>query len=235
MIASLDLGRFPLGVAEREALALRRAGRRGEATFARLLLPMRLRSMPLPVPQLTLAYYFALWRDEAALERFRAGPLRRWDRARERLALTLRPVQSFGAWAGADPLAGERTEPPPGPVALITHSRTRPRDMARFMVADGPVVRALDGAAGRLWSDGFADDPLRLDTGTLSLWRDTAAATSFAYAPGVHQAAVRAQRDGGWFSESWFARFAIEAAEGAWRGITAAELLGPGHGARDPD
>jgi hypothetical protein len=36
---------------------------------------------------------------------------------------------------------------------------------------------------------------------------------------------VKAQRDGGWFSESWFARFAIEAARGSWRGIGADDLL----------
>jgi hypothetical protein len=195
VIASLDLARFPLVVAEREALALRRAGRRSDAAFARLLLPIRLRSMPWPVPQLTLAYYFALWRDEAALERFRA-----------------------------DPIGGERTEPGPGPVALITHSRSRPGKTPRFMVADRPVVRALEQAEGRFWSDGFVDDPARLDTGTLSLWRDTGAATAFAYSPGVHQKAVIAQREGGWFSESWFARFAIEAARGSWRGVEAADL-----------
>lgn len=225
MIASLDLARFPLGVAEREALAARRAGRRSAAAFSKLLLPMRLRSMPFPVPQLTIAYFFALWRDEAALERFRGGPLRRWEEGREHLALTLRPVQSFGSWGGEDPIAGERSEPSPGPVALITHSRTRPRRLARFLVADGPVVRTLESAPGRLWSDGFVDDLPRLDTGTLSLWRDTAAATAFAYSPGVHQSAVRSQRDGGWFSESWFARFAIEDAHGSWGSVHAAELL----------
>jgi hypothetical protein len=225
VIASLDLARFPFGVAEREALAARRGGRRSEALFAKLLLPMRLRSMPLPVPQMTIAYFFALWRDEAALERFRLGPLRRWDGAREHLALTLRPVQSFGAWGGADPLGGERSEPRPGPVALITHSRTRPTKLTRFLVADGPVVRALEGAEGRHWSDGFVDDLTRLDSGTLSLWRDASAATAFAYGPGVHQDAVKAQRDGGWFSESWFARFAIEAAQGSWRGVEADGLL----------
>jgi spheroidene monooxygenase len=219
VIASLDLARFPLGIAEREALALRRAGRKSDAAFARLLLPMRLRSMPWPVPELTIAYYFGLWPDEAALARFRGGPLARWDDARERLSLTLRPVRSFGSWGGEDPLGGERTEASLGPVALITHSRTRPRDLGRFFVADGPVVRALEDAPGRLWSDGFVDDLARLDSGTLSLWRDTAAATAFAYAPGVHQSAVKAQRDGGWFSESWFARFAVEAAAGSWRGV----------------
>jgi hypothetical protein len=225
VIASLDLARFPLGVAEREALAARRAGRCSDAVFARLLLGMRLRSMPVPVPQMTIAYFFALWRDEAALERFRAGPLRRWDGAREHLALTLRPVQSFGTWGGADPCGGERSEPRPGPVALITHSRIRPARAARFFVADGPVVRALEHAEGRLWSDGFVDGLARLDSGTLSLWRDTGAATAFAYAPGVHQNAVKSQRDGGWFSESWFARFAIEAARGRWQGVDASDLL----------
>jgi hypothetical protein len=219
VIASLDLARFPFGVAEREALALRRAGRRSEATFARLLLPMRLETMPLPLPRMTLAYWFALWPDEKALGRFRAGPLSRWDGARERLSLTLRPVQAFGAWGGGHPLAGERSEPAPGPVVLLTHSRSRAASLRRFLVTDRAVVGALHQAEGRLWSDGFIDDPLRLDSGTVSIWRDTAAATAFAYSPGVHQNAVKGQREGAWFPESWFGRFAIEAAEGSWRGL----------------
>jgi hypothetical protein len=219
MIASLDLARFPLGVAEREALALRRAGRRSEAAFARLLLPMRLRSMPWPVPRLTLAYYFALWPDEAALARFRAGPLSRWDGARERLSLTMRPVQGFGSWGGVDPLEDRRSEPASGPVVLLTHSRTRAVSFRRFLAANRTVVRAVERAEGRLWSDGYIDGPARLDSGTVSIWRDTAAATAFAYGPGIHQDAVRTQRAGAWFPESWFGRFAIEAAEGSWRGL----------------
>ncbi len=219
MVASLDLARFPLGVAEHEALAMRRAGRDAEATFARLLLPMRLETMPIPLPRMTLAYWFALWPDEEALDRFRAGPMSRWDGARERLSLTLRPVQSFGAWGGGDPLAGKRFEPASGPVVLVTHSRTRAASLGRFLVTDRGVVRGLKEAEGRLWSDGFVDDPARLDSGTLSIWRDTAAATAFAYSPGVHQRAVKAQREGGWFPESWFGRFAIEAAAGRWRGL----------------
>jgi hypothetical protein len=219
VIASLDLARFRLGVAEREALTLRWAERRSEASFARLLLPMRLDTRPVPLPRLTLAYWFALWPDEAALARFRAGPISRWDGARERLSLTLRPVQGFGAWGGVDPLAEERSEPAPGPVVLLTHSRTRAASYRRFLAANRAVVRAVEGAEGRLWSDGYIDEPARLDSGTVSIWRDTAAATAFAYGPGVHQGALRAQRAGAWFPESWFGRFAIEAAAGSWRGL----------------
>jgi hypothetical protein len=172
-----------------------------------------------PLPRLTLAYWFALWPDEAALARFRAGPLSRWDGARERLALTLRPVQGFGVWGGEDPLAGERSEPATGPVVLLTHSRTRAGGFRPFLAANRAVVRAAEGAEGRLWSDGYIDEPLRLDSGTVSIWRDTAAATAFAYGPGVHQGALKAQRAGAWFPESWFGRFAIEAAAGSWRGL----------------
>jgi len=114
VIASLDLARFPFGVAEREALTLRWAARGGEAYFARLLLPMQMGTFAVPLPRLTLAYWFALWPDEAALARFRAGPLSRWDGARERLALTIRPVQASAAGAGRTRSRGSAPSPPRG-------------------------------------------------------------------------------------------------------------------------
>jgi hypothetical protein len=224
MIGSLDLVRLPLGIAQREALRVGRRGVAGEASFSRLLLAIRLQSMPLPVPQLTTVGFLGIWHSPAELERFRAGRLRSWGRADQRLALTLRPVQGFGSWSGGDPLGGYRSEPAAGPVLLVTHSRTRARSTPRFLWADGPVVGALGREDGQLWAGGFIDGIRTLDTGTLSLWRSTADATRFAYAPGVHQGAVRAQRDGGWFSESWFGRFAVEAADGRWRGLDLAQL-----------
>jgi spheroidene monooxygenase len=217
--ASLDFVRLPLGVAEWEAIRAGREGFAAEACFARRLFGVRLRSMPVVVPQFTRAGFFALWPDLTALERFRTGPLRRWQDADRRLSLTLRPVQGFGSWSGVDPLDGYRSEPDDGPVLLVTHSRTRLRSTPRFAWTDGPVVRALWRQPGRLWTDGFMDGIRTIDTGTLSLWRSIADATRFAYAPGVHQAAVKAEREGGWFTESWFARFAVIGAEGRWRGL----------------
>lgn len=225
MLGSLDLVRLPLGIAQREALAVSRRQYVDTALFSRLLLPIRLQSMPLPIPQLTTVGFFAIWPDPVALERFRLNSLRAWLGSDQHLSLTLRPVQSFGKWQGGDPLDGYRSEPGPGPVLLITHSRTRLASMARFMRADGPVVRALRTQEGQLWAGGFMDGVATLDTGTLSLWRDTAAATRFAYGPGIHQEAVKAQRDGGWFSESWFARFAVTEAAGSWRDLDFEALI----------
>jgi len=224
VLGSLDLARFPLGVAQREVLRTGQARFAAGASFSRRLLGIRLQSVPLPVPQFTIVGHFGIWPSGEALASFRAGSLADWEEAGERLSLTLRPLQSFGAWAGVDPLEGHRSEPAEGPVLLVTHSRTHARNLPRFLWTDGPVVRTLGRAPGRLWSGGFMDGVRTIDTGTMSLWRSTEDATRFAYAPGVHQSAVKAEREGGWFSESWFARFAVAEASGDWCGLDAAAL-----------
>ena len=53
---------------------------------------------------------------------------------------------------------------------------------------------------------------------TFSVWRDAAEMTRFAHSAGAHNAAVRAAYDGGWCSESLFARFAVTGATGLWNG-----------------
>ncbi|MFN8164445.1 MAG: hypothetical protein U0R26_11600 [Solirubrobacterales bacterium] len=100
--------------------------------------------------------------------------------------------------------------------------------MPAFMLADRAVVHSLREQPGYIWAGGFVDRPRTLDTGTLSLWRSSADALRFAYQPGVHKEAVAAQRDGGWFTESWFARFEVRAAVGGWPGVDLSDSLGPG-------
>ncbi|HWM64805.1 MAG TPA: hypothetical protein VNP96_12555 [Solirubrobacterales bacterium] len=229
MVATLDLVRFPLGVAQ---LELWRAQRRRDefhgAAFSSLLLPVALRYMPLPVGQLRTFGYLAVWPTADAAERFRASALaRRWDRTARHLELTLQPIQSFGSWRGVDPIEGTRGEAGPGPVLLITHSRTRLSKLAPFARASGRVADSLPRQPGHLWADGFADRLRTLDTGTLSLWRSAADATHFAYNAGIHRDAVQAERDGRWFAESWFGRFGVISASGDWPGIEI-DALGPG-------
>lgn len=226
MVGSLHMARLPLGIAQREVARAAREDFAAEAIFSRQLLALNLQTVPLPLPQLTTVLYFALWRNDDALDRFRSQALPRWQRASRRLSLTLDPVQSFGSWSGGDPLAGYRSDPDPDrPVLLLTHSRTPPRSMPTFLLADRAVVRSLREQTGHIWAGGFLDGLRTLDTGTLSLWRSTADALRFAYRPGVHKDAVRAQRDGGWFTEAWFGRFGIRAAAGNWPGVELPGLL----------
>ncbi len=212
-------------MAQREVLSASRAGFAPAARFSRQLLALRLRSVPLALPQLTTVIYLALWEDEADLVRFRRTALARWIAATEHLSLNAVPVGSFGSWRGVDPLAGLRSEPDPArPALLLTHSRTRVRSMPSFLFADRPVVGSLSGAEGHLWADGFIDRIRSLDSGTLSLWRSMDDALGFAYRPGAHQAAVAAEKERGWFEESWFARFSVIEAAGQWRGLSADSL-----------
>jgi len=226
MVASLHLLRWPLGRAQAELWQARRQRQAfGAASFRSVLLPIALRFVP-PEPRIRSFGYLAVWPSAEALARFRASALaRRWEGAPERLALTLEPIQSFGTWLGADPLAGVRSAPPPGPALMVTHSRTRPTKFPPFLRASARVARTLDSHQGLVWADGFVDRIATFDMGTLSLWREVSDATAFAYSPGVHQDAIRATHRGGWFAESWFGRFAVAEAEGNWLGL---DLAAPG-------
>jgi len=226
MVASMHLVRWPLGTAQLE-LWRARCQRHvfDAASFRSVLLPVALRYMPLPVGQVRSFGYLAVWPDADALEAFRSSALaRRWREAEHRLELRLQPIQSFGTWRGVDPLLGARAEPSRSATLLITHSRTRLAKLVPFSRRSGAVAGTLPAADGQIWADGFLDRIRTFDTGTLSLWRDPEAAVRFAYGEGVHQEAVRAEREGGWFAESWFARLAVLDAEGSWPGLDIGQL-----------
>jgi hypothetical protein len=225
MVASLDLLQWPLGTAQLELWRARRQRRAfGDASFATVLLPIALQYTP-PEPRFKAFGYLAVWPSARSLERFRASPLaRRWERAPDRLRLTLAPIQSFGTWKGADPLAGTGGAPPPGPALVVTHSRTRPTKLPPFLRASARVAQTLPAHDGHVWADGFVDRISTFDMGTLSLWREVTDATEFAYGPGVHQDSIRATHRHRWFAESWFGRFAVSEAEGGWPGLDLAAL-----------
>src|SRR4051812_49748566 len=70
---------------------------------------------------------FAVWDDDAALDRFLAGsPIAgRW-RSAESYTLRLAPVRSRGTWGGADPFAGATAPGAAGPGAILTRAAIRP-------------------------------------------------------------------------------------------------------------
>ncbi len=161
---------------------------------------------------------FAIWDDEASLEAFHVRMASRWADADEAWHVRLRSAGGHGAWRGT-PVAQEllpalRTD---GPVAIITRADVRPRSWRAFRTAGRAVSDELQQAAGLLAVVGIGEAPLgRL--GTFSLWRDLAAARSYATGLPRHREVVRRTRDEQWYGEELFARFEPYASAGSWDG-----------------
>ena len=226
MVASLHLMRWPLGAAQWELWRLRRRAATIEgASFSALILPIPFRYQPLPVGRLGTFGWVAVWPGPAEMTAFLESPLvARWEGASRALRLTLDPIRSFGSWCGSDPLGGMDRPDDGGPTLVVTHSRTRFADGFAFMQRSRRVAETLADASGYLWADGFMDRLSSFDTGTLSLWRTSKDATSFAYDTESHRGAIRASRERGWFDESWFGRFSVTSASGGWDGLDVSAL-----------
>ena len=156
----------------------------------------------------------------AAFEQSRV--IRRWNTSSsERLRVELVPVASTGEWSGQRPFGvpadGNYRPEFAGAVAAITRARLRPSTAPRFWHAVPPVVAALHESAGLLLAIGVGEAPIGLQ-GTFSMWRSAADLTSFAYEGAEHRRAIQQTKEVGWYSEELFARFAVQAVEGTYRG-----------------
>ena len=60
---------------------------------------------------------------------------------------------------------------------------------------------------------------------TFSVWPSTRSMDRFARVSGPHAQAIRAVREGNWFAEELYARFAINAVDGTWEGRNMADEL----------
>jgi hypothetical protein len=162
----------------------------------------------------------ACWSSPAAATAFDAGSVvRSWSAiSEERLRLVLRPLSAKGSWSGRQPF-GNPAEPATGPVAALTRARLTTRRTVTFWRAVPPVVADLHAQPGLRLALGVGEAPFGLQ-GTLSLWDDAAALTGFAYSGDAHSEVVRRTATAGWYAEELFARFAVEAVEGTYRGRT---------------
>ncbi len=159
---------------------------------------------------------FAMWDDEAALDRFQS---RAWPRAVEAWHVRLRAAGGHGAWRGHAVLAEiEQATDTHGPVAIITRADVKRHSWRAFNAAGPAVSDELNASPGLLAVVGIGEAPVgRL--GTFSLWDSYAAARRFAYTQPHHRQAITATRDGGWYGEELFARFQPFASSGTWDGI----------------
>jgi hypothetical protein len=175
---------------------------------------------------------FAVWEDDAALDAFLAGseiPARWRSHGRETYTVRLQPLQSRGAWSGANPLTkgsgplvgraadGRKTSEALVPVAILTRATIRARRLRAFYGAIEPPAQALLAAPGLLASVGMGEWPVARQA-TFSLWRSADDAQAYAYARGDHREVIRRTRAGRWYSEELFARFRPYRSEGTWDG-----------------
>jgi spheroidene monooxygenase len=172
-----------------------------------------------PRPNWGVYAILATWPDLATAERMTAeAPVfRRYhDHAGEALTVFLTTTSVRGRWSGREPF--EVTEAPrPGPVAALTRATIRPSKALQFWAA-GPDISDVIGADPNVrFKIGIGEVPWFRQV-TFSIWPDTSTMAAFARGDGPHGRAIRAVREGGWFSEELYARFRVRSVRGTWEG-----------------
>ncbi|MFC3987836.1 monooxygenase [Actinoplanes siamensis] len=136
-----------------------------------------------------------------------------WDRiATGHARVALEPLISRGTWSGHTPFepTGRR---PDGMVLALTRARLRPTRALRFWRAVPAVAREVTEAPGLLARFGVGEAPIGWQ-GTISVWRDAADLTAFAYRQPEHRAAIARTPADRWYAEELFARFAVHGISG---------------------
>ena len=133
--------------------------------------------------------------------------------ATARATVDLSPLHSRGTWSGREPFDVPAGDRPEGMVLALTRARLRPTRTLTFWRAIPPVARELSGATGLLARFGIGEAPIGWQ-GTVSVWRDAADLTRFAYRQPEHRAVIARTPADRWYAEELFARFAVRGIAG---------------------
>ena len=173
-----------------------------------------------PVPNTKVWAILAVWDDRETAERsVRSAPVfTRWrKRAAESWTVFLTPTSARGHWSGQEPFSAHDAEPH-GALAALTRATIRTRHLPRFWGHEPAISRAIGADPNVMFKIGIGEVPW-LHQVTFSIWPDASSMAAFARSPdGPHAQAIKAVRDGGWFKEELYARFAVTGSVGTWEG-----------------
>lgn len=174
-----------------------------------------------PLPNIAVYAILATWPDEAtARSRVVTAPVykRYQAHAAESWTVFLAPTSARGAWSGRAPFT-VTTAAGPGPLAALTRATIKPSVALKFWGRVPAISDVIGDDPNVAFKIGIGELPL-LHQVTFSIWPDTASMAAFARADGPHAEAIRAVRDGFWFSEELYARFRILGDAGTWGGVS---------------
>ena len=174
-----------------------------------------------PVPNTAVYSILATWPDEETARRqTRTAPvfLKYQTHASESWTVFLSPVSARGEWSRTRPFHATGGAPH-GPVAALTRATIRPRKALQFWRRVPDISTVIGKDRNVLFKIGIGEIPLMHQI-TFSIWPDTETMADFARADGPHARAIRAVRDGDWFSEELYARFHILGDTGSWHGVS---------------
>jgi len=185
-----------------------------------------------PIPNTGVYAILATWpdRETAETQIAQARIFQRYrDKAEESYTLLLNPLSVRGQWSGKTPFD---VGPPArneaqldGPIAALTRATVRPRAALRFWSRVPDISAVIGSDENVAFKIGIGEVPLFHQI-TFSVWPDTEGMAHFARHDGPHARAIKAVRDGNWFSEELYARFSILDELGSWGGKQPLHRLG---------
>ncbi|MGC3940248.1 spheroidene monooxygenase [Roseobacter sp. EG26] len=179
-----------------------------------------------PIPNTSVYAILASWPDEqtARTQTAQAEIFDRYRRkATEDWTVYLETASARGQWSGVAPFQSTHRASG-GPLAALTRATIKPSVALKFWRRVPDISRMIGSDQNVAFKIGIGEVPL-LHQITFSIWPDAAAMAEFARSNGPHAAAIRAVREGNWFSEELYARFAILGDAGTWDGKSPLDAL----------
>ena len=182
-----------------------------------------------PVPNSAVWAILCTWSSESvARDQIATAPLfkRYRRRASESWTVFLETTSARGAWSGQSPFAETAARPRSGPLAALTRATIKPKILMQFWRRVPDISDVIGKDPNVLFKIGIGEVPWFQQV-TFSIWPDPDTMAAFARRDGPHARAINAVREGQWFKEELYARFAIVGEDGTWGGKSPLERTRP--------